>query len=128
MPDINMAGTPGNLFARQVTIAAGTAVSEIISTQGQALVGIIMPAAWTAANIGYQTCISGRSNDLLNVYDAGGNPSQTVVSTSRHIAFPTSDAIFVPFLALTSMAAGTVTPVNQVAAAVIILLFRNFLN
>lgn len=128
MPDIQISGSPSNLFARKVTIPNGAAVSEMISTQGMALVGIIMPGAWTAAALGYQTCISGNKADLLSVYDAGGNAATTLAAASTHIAFPTSDAIFTAYLAITSVTAATTTGVNQGAARDIILLFRNFLS
>ncbi len=128
MPDYPVAGSPGNLNAQSVTIPAGAAVSERISTQGRALVGIIMPGTWTAADIGYQACLSGNDGDMRNIYDSGGAAMTTPVGVNRHVAFPTPDAIFVPYLRLTSVITVTVTPVNQVAAATIILLFRSFLN
>lgn len=130
MSDYPIAGTPGNLFAQVVTIASGASASERIGTYGKALVGILMPAAWTAADIGYKTCLTGNDADLVTVYDAGGNASTTVVAASTHIAFPTSDAIFVPFLQIQSVAAGggSTTPVPQGAARSLILLFRNLFD
>lgn len=126
--DIPIGGFPGNLFAQQVTIKSGTAVSEMIATQGKALVAIEMPAAWDAANIGLQASLSGNASKLKNVYDNAGNPEQAVVAASEFIVFPTTDACFGPFIALTSMAAGTVTPTNQSADRVLTLLFRSFVS
>lgn len=111
-----------------VTIPAGASVSEMISTQGEALVGVIMPAAWTAAALGYAACLSGNVADLLSVYGSGGTAMTTVAAAATHIAFPTSDSIFVPFLQIRSVTADTATGVAQAAAATIILLFRKFLN
>jgi hypothetical protein len=125
---IEIAGFPANLYLEQVTIPAGTAVSEMVATQGMALVGIIMPGTWTAAAIGFKACASGNPSNLLYVYDSGGNPITTVVSTSRHVAFPMTDALFAPYLQIASVTAGSVTAVNQVAAAVLLLLFRRYLN
>jgi hypothetical protein len=121
-------GAPSNLTAQSVIIPAGTAVSEVLCTEGKAVVGLIMPAAWTAASIGYKTCLSGAPVELVPVYDSGGNPITTVVAASRHVAFPQTDAIFAPYIQFASVTDKTVTAVNQIAAATIIVLLRKYLN
>jgi hypothetical protein len=132
--EIKLAGYPDNLSAQQVTIQNGAAVSEMIATQGRALIGIFTDAfGWTDAAIGYKSCFSGNPNDLKTVYDSGGNYLQTKVSTDAaadqiFIAFPQSDVVFAPFLQLTSRAAGTDNATNQAAARTLTLLFRNYLN
>ncbi len=129
MPDLNIQGYPDNLRAYQVTIAAGASASEIFATQGWAIVGIEMPAAWTAANIGYKSCMSGNVDKLKQVYDNGSNPEVTQVAASHNIAIPQSDTVFAPFMQLISVSTsdGT-TPVVQVAAASITLLLRKYLS
>lgn len=124
-----LAGSPDNLRAQQVTIASGASASEMIPTQGMALIGVLMPSAWTAANIGYKACLSGRPNDLVTAYDGGGIVLQTPAAASRFLAFPLTDAIFAPFLQIVSVdpADGT-TPVNQGAERSVVLLFRRFMN
>lgn len=128
--DYNIAGFPANMVAQSVTIPAGTAVSEMIATQGMSLVGLIMPAAWTAANIAFAVCVTGNANDLQQVYSNGGQPEYAVVAASHPVAFPTPDALKFPFLQILSVAGPTdnVTPVNQVAAAKLILVFSKYLS
>lgn len=130
MSDYSMKGNPQNLIAQSVTIASGDSVSEMISAQGLALVGVVMPATWTAAAIGFKACLTGNIADLQTVYDSGGNvegtPANAVQATT--IAFPSSDALFFPFLQITSVVAGSATPTTQGAARVLILLFRRLFS
>ena len=126
--DVPIGGYPNNLRAQKVTILNGTAVSEMIATQGDALVAIEMPGTWTAANIGIQACLSGNASKLKNVYDNAGNLQQSQAAASEFIVFPWNNAIFGPFIALTSVAAGTTTPANQGQDTELVLLFRRFLS
>jgi len=114
----------------QVTIPNGAAVSEMIATQGAAIVGLLMPAAWTAAALGYKACLSGHAADLKTVKDqATGTLLQTLVVADDWIAFPLTNAIFAPFIQLASVTAATTTGVNQGAARDITLLLKpNFLS
>lgn len=128
MADVQIEGFPANLFLQKCTIANGASKSEYIATQGMALVGIMMPAAWTAADIGYE---ASWDKDKFNpVYGNGGIASTTVATASTYIAFPQSDAAFIPYLKLTSVAAGggSVTPANQGAERTIYLLFRKLFS
>lgn len=128
MSEYKIAGYPMNLDAQIVTIAAGASASEMIVTQGRALVAIQMPAAWTAASLGFKVCLTGNPADLLPVYNNGGTVVTTPAAANTYIAFPLPDAVFGPYLQITSVTAGTTTGVNQVAAATLILLFKNFLG
>ncbi len=130
-------GFPQNLFIQSCTIASGASVSERIATQGLALVGIITPTSgWTAANIGYKSCWTGRDADLVPVYNSGGTLEQAIVSTdaaaaSIWILFPVPDALFSPWIQLTSVVAATpqvTTAAPQAADRVLYLLFRRFLS
>ncbi len=129
MPKIPIPGYPDNLIMYQVNIAAGAASSEMIATEGYALTGIIMPAAWTAAKIGFAVCVTGNPNDLQQVYSNGGIAETCVAVAAEPIAFPVNDALFFPYLKILSVDAtdGT-TPANQVAAATLFLLLRKFLS
>lgn len=123
------AGWPINLVAQKCTIASGASGSEIIATQGKALVGLIMPAAWTAAAIQYYGSIAGSPRELKVLKDGGtGNLLQTLVAADDWVVFPMSDAFFGTFLQLVSVTAASVTPVAQGADRDIILLFRNFVS
>lgn len=119
-----------NLFKATVTIPNNEAASDGVPTQGYALVAILMPILWTAAGIGFQTSLDGVS--YKDVYDSGANPLTTdvkVVSTvPQHIAFPQTQAIFGPYLKLTSVTYASVTPVNQGGARVLTLIFRKLFS
>lgn len=130
MPDIQIQGFPANLVLRKVTIANGVSKSEMIATDGMALVGIFMPAAWTAADIGYEIGWDGNQLDTFAVYSGSGIASTTVATASTFITFPATDSFYGPFLKLTSVAAGggSVTPVNQGAARDLLLLFRKLFS
>ncbi len=126
MSDVNIAGSPQNLFAQQVTVPNGaTGVSEFIALQGMALCGIFMPATWVAAAIGYQVSYDGKN---FFVVESAGTPVTSVVTQGRYIPFPTPDALFVPFLKIASVTAGTATAVNQTADRTVVLLFRKLFS
>lgn len=125
---------PANMSFETADIASGAAVSQKIATQGRALVGIFTPTnGWTAAAIGYKVGWSGNDAEMYAAYDNGGILEQTLVSTdaaaaSVFIAIPTSDAIFAPYIKLTSVTAASTTGVNQAAARTLVLVFRTFLS
>jgi hypothetical protein len=129
MPDLSIAGYPKNLRAVSLTIASGASASEMFATQGDAILGLIMPAAWTAADIAYKSCISGNTRDLQQVYDAGGSPEKCVVSAGVNVAFPQGDVIFAPFLQLISVStADDTTAVTQGGARTVIVLLGRFMS
>ncbi len=123
-----------NLFAQKCTIAASASASEVIATQGKALIGLVMPAGWTAASIQFYAAFSqvapGADSTQLHVVKdlTTANYMQTIGAADDWIVFPLADALFAPFIQLRSVTAGGVTPVTQNAARDIILLFRNFLD
>lgn len=114
-----------NLWAEQITIQAGGSVAEAVFTQGHALVGILMPAAWTAALLGYEVSVDNVT--YRTAWDNGSNLSQTKVQAGSYISIPMSDTVFAPYIRVKSVD-GTNTAVNQVAAATLILLFRRYLG
>ncbi len=130
MPDYQLAGYPGNgLRAVSVTIPNGAAVSEMFATQGAAVVGILMPAAWTAAALQFYSCLSGNQADLKPLKDASTSVyMQTLVAADDDICFPNADAIFRPFIQLKSVTATGVNAVNQGADRQIIVLLRPLLT
>lgn len=129
MSDLPIPGYPGNLRAISLTIASGASASEMFATQGDAIVGLIMPAAWTAADIAYKDCVTGNPADLHQVTDSGGTPEKCVVAASTNVAFPQGDAIFAPFLQLISVATtDDTTPVAQGGARALVVLLRHFMS
>lgn len=135
--DAQIAGFPDNLWLQKVTILNGASASEMLSTQGRALIGLFTPTSgWTAANIGFRTGWNGRDIDLVNAYNAAGTLEQCLVSgdaaaASVAVLFPAPDALFAPYIQLTSVLTASpqvTTPVTQAADRVIFLLFRKFLT
>jgi hypothetical protein len=65
-----MAAVPDSIRVQQQIIPNGTALSPAFTLNGEDLIGILMPAAWTAANITFQT--SPDAVTWANVFDQGG--------------------------------------------------------
>ncbi len=129
MPSYVLDNNPENLTAYKVTIKSGASLSDGVYTQGHALVGIQMPASWTAASLGYEVSV----DDLTyqTGYDTSGNLEQTIVIAGCFVCVPLSDAIFAPYFKIRSVAAANppvTTPVNQDADRTLILLFKRYLG
>lgn len=113
----------------QVTIANGAALSSATQIGSGVLVGIIMPAAWTAAAITFQASIDGVN--FYPMYDANGVIIQVGATADpiagAYIAIGSEiNAKFDHFrgalyLKLQSSTAGSLTAVNQGAARVLTL-------
>lgn len=104
------------------TILNGTALSQPISLADHLLCGIIIPAAWTAANLTLQAsdAIDGTFGD---VYDSGGTEkSITVGAAGRTILLNPSDFAGFAFVRFRSGTAAA--PVNQGAARDLKLVLR----
>lgn len=114
-----------NLFHDDVTIPAANNLATAFFTGGKAIVGIVMPAAWTAAKIGYDVSIDGIN--WVTAYDGGGNYEQTTAEASAFICIPLADAIFAPFVRIKSVSAVNVA-VNQVLAATLTLVTKRYLG
>lgn len=109
-----------NLFSEQVTIpSAGSSVT--LATEGYALVGVQMPTAWTAANLGFE--ISLNATLFQTAYDNSGALLQSVVAASKYVAFPSDQSLFGPYLKVKSVDASNVAVV-QAADRVLTLVFR----
>lgn len=123
-------GWPANLNFLKLTIGtAADGASEIIPMQGRAIVGLIMPSAWSAAAIQYYACINGNARELKVIKDGTtGVLLQTLVAADDWIVFPTPDAYFGAYLQLRSVTAASVTPVVQGATREIILVTRNLFD
>jgi hypothetical protein len=111
---------PMELVTRTATIANGASLSDAVQVDGAALVGIIMPAAWTAANLTLQA--SHDDSTFNNVYDELGTEKTIVSSTSRYISLNPADYLGANSLKVRSGTAGT--PVNQGGARSIVLVLH----
>lgn len=77
-----MAATKSN----QVVIASGASLSDAYDVGPNSKVaGIVMPSAWTAANLTFQ--VSNDDSTYSNLYDDGGNEVTVTAAASRYIAF-----------------------------------------
>ena len=109
------------IVTRTATIATGESLSNAMETDGSAVVGIVMPADWTAANLTLQA--SADDSTYNNVYDELGTEKTIVVSTSRYIPLNPADFLGANSIKVRSGTSGTA--VNQAAArSVIIVLYR----
>ena len=103
-----------------VTIANGESLSGAVDLNGMALVGLIMPAAWTAANL--TVALSIDNSTYNNLYDSNGNEYLITAAASRRIIVPASDLPAVKWLKIRSGTSGAA--VAQGGARVITLLAR----
>lgn len=72
------------------TIANGQSLSGVVPLQGLEVVGIIMPAAWTAAALTFQSADiadppAGGSTTYQNIYSTGGTELNYTVDAARRI-------------------------------------------
>ena len=114
----------------KLTIASGASLSNSINLNkmdgvkkvGLRLFGIVIPSAWTAANLTFQTSYDGVT--YQNLYDKDGS-EETVTVTDTDTSIWLNPATFaaVPFLKIRSGTSGT--PVNQAAARDILLVLRS---
>jgi len=108
------------VVTRTATIANGASLSDAIQADGSAVVGVVMPAAWTAANLTIQA--SADDTTYNNVYDELGTEKTIVASTDRYIPLNPADFLGANSIKVRSGTAGT--PVNQAAArSVIVVLY-----
>lgn len=104
----------------EAAIAEAASLSEAVDMTGYALVGISMPAGWTAADITFQ---AGSTPDtLLSVYDHAGTEVAIVTAASRYVTLDAAALVSIKHLKIRSGTAGT--PVNQVAARTLTLVGR----
>lgn len=85
-------------------------------------VAIIMPAAWTAANLTFQ---HGDANGIFtNLYDDAGSEVVVTVAASRYIRLVPSEWVNMRQLKIRSGTSGT--PVAQAADRTLIIVTRNY--
>ena len=114
------AGVPRNTAQRNITIANAAALSGAVSIGGEALVGIQMPAAWTAADLTMQAAVD--ETTYNDVYQDDGTELTFQADASRWIAIDPKYTLGIQDFKLRS--GTTATPVNQGAARTLILITR----
>lgn len=104
------------------TIWAGASLSGPVSVGGQLLVGLSMPASWTAANLTFQ--ISPDGVNWQEFYDGSGN--EVIVQVAANLFVPLSLGMWKAVNMLTIRSGTVGSPVNQSAQAIINVVARNF--
>jgi hypothetical protein len=102
------------------TIANGASLSGAVNLSGFTLIGIDMPASWTAANLTLQASVDNSTWD--NVFDQTGTEVTITAAASRFILLNPADFVSVRYLRVRSGTSGT--PVNQGGARTITLIVR----
>jgi len=102
---------------KTAAIAASANLSEAVLVDGAAIVGIVMPATWTAANLTFQVSVDGTTYN--NLYDQFGTEVNVPASTSRYIQ--TNPADFEGFVYIKVRSGTSGTPVTQAAQALLTL-------
>lgn len=108
-----------------INIANGQSLSSIVRLSfSQALVGILMPAAWDAANLTLQASLDADAPVPVwtNVYKPDGTEYTILAAAGRFIAIPITDLLGFTAFKFRSGTAGT--PVAQTAARVLTALSR----
>jgi hypothetical protein len=105
------------LVQQTATIAAGASLSGVVSLTEHSLHGILLPSVWTTANLTFQASVDG--TNFFEMYDDAGNEITVTAAAARYCALDPTRWRAINCLIVRS---GTsATPVNQVAAAAIIL-------
>lgn len=98
------------------TIAISSSLSSAVELTDGPLVRLVIPSAWTTANITFQTSYDG--TNYADLYDkAGTEYTVTVGGASREIAVPIADWIGIRYIKVRSGTTGSA--VNQAAARTI---------
>ena len=107
------------------TIANGTALSGAIPIGVDTLVGLWMPAAWTAANITFQVSPDGGTTWLELLNDAGTAVTLTNPVGGAFIVMTTAPKYAFRGINMMKVRSGTSgVPVNQVADRIMTLIGR----
>lgn len=101
---------PSRLERSAVTILSGASLSDALHLQGRTLVGIDMPASWTAASL--SLAVSNDGSTYLTLYDAFGEVT-FAAAASTHVGIDFSNKIGFNYLKVRSGSSGS--PVNQAA-------------
>jgi hypothetical protein len=97
------------------TIANGASLGSGVNLNDQHLVGIVMPAAWTAAALTFSGSLD--NSTWFDIYDNNGVELTVQAAASRFIAIPAGLLPPLPYLRVRSGTSGT--PVNQAGARIL---------
>jgi hypothetical protein len=109
----------------QVTIPNGASLSNGVLVGDNVMCGILMPAAWDAANLTFQISFDDGAT-WNNLYDNGGNEitETPTAPAGKYLALDPSQYAGIAAVKIRSGTQGT--PVNQTAARVLTVVSRKF--
>jgi hypothetical protein len=108
-----------------VTIAAGASLSSPASVGSKVLCGIIFPAVWTSASLTFQVSVDGGAT-WLEYYDDSTTEQQILTTTPTGLYLALDASMFAGVTMLKVRSGTFAAPVNQVAAASLMLVARKF--
>lgn len=115
-----------NLYTTTVTIANGASLSDAAELGGMNLVGILMPASWTAAGLTFQASPDGSTYG--NVFDVTGTEVAVASSgavAAQYVVIPAGGLDGCAFVKVRSGTSGSA--VNQGAARTVTLIARRYM-
>lgn len=118
----NFSGAEGR-EATAYTIANAASVSDVACLNGVAIIGIIMPAAWTAAALTVEVSADGTNFTGLAYNDAGGQ-CNSIATPAPGSAYAFSLAGLLPYRYVRLRSGTTAAPVNQAADRIITVITR----
>lgn len=124
MPDLNLRSY--GIATDTVTIANGAALSSALRLAGRAIVGLFMPATWTAASLTLQTSLDGTTwYDYFVRIDNTAVAEFKLVTPTAGSFLPFDPTDFAGVLYLRFRSGVTATPVNQGGDRTITLVMRD---
>lgn len=105
----------------QATIASGTSLSAGVPLGAKTLVGIAMPAVWTAAGLSFQASVDGTT--WLDMYDGTGSEKVLSVAANRLVTLDPAEWASFNYLKVRSGTAAV--GVNQGADRIVTLMVRS---
>lgn len=103
---------------RTFTIAESASLSDAIILDEALLAGLLLPAAWTTADLTLQASTRAAPSTYANVYDVDGTEVTIKAAASRYVALNPADFAGMYAIKLRSGTSGS--PVTQAAARSIV--------
>lgn len=110
-----------NFYVRYVTITNGTSLSDAADCTGAILLGVGMPAAWTAANLTF--VLVGDDGVERNVFNESGTEVSFSVAAGSFVVLSGSAPAIGGGKAIKVRSGTSATPVNQAADRKLLLVF-----
>ena len=122
--DINSVGIVTPVYTTQLTIAAGQSLSSQANLGGFSLIGVIVPAGWTAAGLSFTGSPSAGGTDYA-LWDGTAGAELTVSNIPTTAVWLRLDPTMFLGLNFVKLLSGTHgSPVNQVSSMTLTLVLR----